>query len=142
MDTPAPEASFGCGICGEIAGRVRLACLVQPLTDTRRPAALAALVELDALARPEGQACLVVETFFGVASHPVSGERSDAVADAIAHTDAPALFRIGYSYAPFCCPECQASYCGDHWDWQHFDDDPFNGVEATCPCGHFQVLAF
>jgi hypothetical protein len=62
------------------------------------------LAELDAVVRPEGQAALLVETFFGATSQPVSSDRADAVAEAVAGTDASALYRIAYSYAPFHCP--------------------------------------
>jgi hypothetical protein len=67
---------------------------------------LTALAELDAVARPQGQATLVVETFYGVSSQPVSPNRVGSVAEAIADNDASALYRLGYSYAPFHCPEC------------------------------------
>ncbi|WP_139829823.1 hypothetical protein [Mycobacterium gastri] len=115
--------------------------MAEPLVDNCRPA-LEALAELDALVRPQEQARVVVQTFFGVASQPVSADRVDVVAQAIADTDASALYRIGYSYAPFHCPDCAASYCGDHWDWREFDDDPFSGIEGDCPRGHFHVLAY
>jgi hypothetical protein len=114
---------------------------VQPVNDCSQPD-VAALAELDAAVRPEGQAALVVQTFFGVASQSVSPDRLDSVAEAIADNDAPALYRIGYSYAPFHCPACPASYCGDHWNWRTFEDDPFSGIEGHCPHGHFHVLAY
>ncbi|SON63131.1 hypothetical protein MSIMFI_04661 [Mycobacterium simulans] len=114
---------------------------VQRVPDPSSPA-LTALAELDAAVRPAGQAALVVETFFGVTSRPVSVERVDPVAEAIAGADASALYRIGYSYAPFCCPDCAASYCGDHWNWRTFEDDPHSGVEGDCLQGHFHVLGY
>ncbi|WP_136625853.1 hypothetical protein [Mycobacterium attenuatum] len=141
MDTPASEACFGCAICGNMAGRVRLGGPAEALGDHSRPA-LAALDQLDALVRPQGQARIVVESFFGVASQPVSADRVDAVAEAISGSDASALYRIGYAYAPFHCPDCAASYCGDHWNWREFDDDPYSGIEGDCPRGHFHVLAY
>ncbi|VAZ84081.1 hypothetical protein [Mycobacterium persicum] len=141
MDIPAPEASFGCAVCGNVAGRVRLAGPAEPLGDKSRPA-LEALAGLDALVRPHGQARVVVQTFFGVATQPLSADRADAVAEAIAGANASALYRVGYAYAPFHCPDCAASYCGEHWNWREFDDDPFSGIEGDCPRGHFHVLAY
>lgn len=135
------EARFGCAACGEIAGCVRLVSSVAPVGD-RSPPALAALAELDAVARPQDQAALVVETFFGVAKQPVSPDRLNSVAAAIADDDASALYRIGYSYAPFYCPEREASCCGNHWRWRTFDDDPFSGIEGDCAQGHFHVLGY
>ena len=136
-----PEARFGCALCGETAGRVRLVRSAESSTGRWRPA-LEALAELDAVVRPEGQAALVVETFFGVTSQPVSSDSADPVAEAIAAMDASALCRVAYSYAPFHCPDCAASYCGAHWDWRTFEDDPYSGVEGRCPRGHFHVLAY
>ncbi len=104
--------------------------------------ALQALTELDVLERPDDQAALVVHTFFGVASQAVSAERIGPVSHAIAEADAAALYRIAYSYAPFHCPDCAASYCGAHWNWRRFEDDPYSGVEGDCPSGHFHVLAY
>ena len=100
------------------------------------------MAALDAAVRPADQAALVVETFFGVTSQPVAAERVDAVAEAVAGTDASALYRVGYCYAPFHCPDCAAAYCGAHWDWRTFEDDPHSGVEGRCPRGHFHVLAY
>ncbi|KZS76133.1 hypothetical protein A4G26_22120 [Mycobacterium kansasii] len=120
---------------------MRLAGPAEPLGDNSRPA-LEALAELDALVRPQGQARVVVETFFGVASQPLSADRADAVAEAIAGADASALYRVGYAYAPFHCPDCAASYCGEHWNWREFDDDPFSGIEGDCPRGRFHVLPY
>jgi hypothetical protein len=128
-------------VCGAIAGRVQVATSGEPFTDGSRPA-LRALAELDAVARPERQAALVVDTFFGVAGQPVPSDRIGSVAEAIADNYASALYRISYSYAPFHCPDCAASYCGDHWNWRTFEDDPFSGVEGECPRGHFHVLAY
>jgi len=64
------------------------------------------LAELDLLERPDHQAAVVVETFFGVTSLPVSIERVESVSEAITDADAAALYRIGYGYAPFHCPDC------------------------------------
>ena len=111
------------------------------VADTSRPA-LQALAEFDVLARPEQQAALLVETFFGVAAQPVSGERIEWMTYAIADADADALYRMSYAYAPFHCPECAASYCGEHWAWREFDDGPFSGIEGNCPHGHFHVLSY
>lgn len=104
--------------------------------------AVQAVAELDVLQRPNEQAAVLVETFFGVISLPVSAERVELVGQAIADGDASALYSVGYSYAPFHCPECAASYCGAHWSWREFDDDPYSGIEGECPRGHFHLLAY
>ena len=124
-----------------MAGRVRFVTAADAVAETSASAERA-LAELDVLVRPGDQTAVLVETFFGVASRAVSKERIGPVSRAMADTDASALYRIGYSYAPFHCPDCAASYCGVHWNWRGFDDEPFSGVEGDCPRGHFHVLAY
>ncbi|MCV6963055.1 hypothetical protein H7J50_04425 [Mycobacterium intermedium] len=144
MDTPSPEpgeARFDCAVCGGPAGRVKFLTSADAVSEDGAPS-LQALAELDVMYRPMRQAALLVETFFGVATNPVSSERMEWVSYAIADRDAAALYRMGYAYAPFHCPECAACYCGEHWDWREFDDGPFSGVEGHCPDGHFHVLAY
>ncbi len=135
------EARFLCAVCGAIAGQVRLLRGGEPRPDRSRACA-DALADADALIRPADQAALVVDTFYGVASQPVSGERFGRVADAVAAADAAGLYALGYSYAPFHCPDCAASYCGEHWRWRQFDDGDFSGIEGRCPSGHFHVLCY
>ena len=144
MGTASPdpgEARFGCAVCGEPAGRVKFVTPADAVDDEARPV-LQALTELDVMQRPQDQAALLVETFFGATAQPVSDERFEWMSYAIADGDAAALYRMGYGYAPFHCPECADCYCGEHWNWREFDDDPFSGVEGRCPRGHFHVLSY
>lgn len=146
MDTPARKpgglhARFSCAVCGEIAGETSLATPADAVSDTSNPDQQA-LAELDVLERPADQAALVVETFFGISSQPVYSERLEWVVHALADHDAAALYRMGHAYAPFHCPDCPACYCGEHWSWREFDDDPFSGIEGSCPYGHFHVLSY
>ncbi|MFZ0831670.1 MAG: hypothetical protein WAM92_01035 [Mycobacterium sp.] len=134
------EARFLCAVCGAVAGQVRLLRAGEPWTDCSR-ASLDALADADALIRPSDQAALV-DTFYGVAGQPVSDERLDRVADAVAAADVAALYGLGYTYAPFYCPDCAASYCGEHWRWRQFDDGDLSGIEGRCPSGHFHVLCY
>ena len=105
------EARFLCAVCGAIAGQVRLLRGGEPRPDRSRARA-DALADADALIRPADQAALVVDTFYGVASQPVSGERFGCVADAVAAADTAGLYALGYSYAPFHCPDCGRHRCG------------------------------
>ncbi|MGB8502466.1 hypothetical protein [Mycobacterium sp.] len=84
---------------------------------------------------------LVVDTFYRVESQPVPAQRVHQVTGAVAAADASALYAVAYSYAPFHCPDCPASYCGEHWAWRRFDGD-FSGIEGRCPDGHFHVLCY
>ncbi|WP_310766795.1 hypothetical protein [Mycobacterium sp. Z3061] len=139
MATASPE--FRCAICGEVAGHVRWVTPADAVAETSDPA-LQALAELDVLERPADQAAVAVQTFFGTASVPVWPEWIEPVSRAIADADASALYRLGYSYAPFHCPDCALTYCGAHWNWRTFEDDPYTGIEGDCPRGHFHVLAY
>ena len=137
----AREASFFCVVCDEPAGRVRLLAGSEPWTDRSRTS-LDALSDIDAALRPADQAALVVDTFYGVDSQPVPAQRVHQVTGAVAAADASALYAVAYSYAPFHCPDCPASYCGEHWAWRRFDDCDFSGIEGRCPDGHFHVLCY
>lgn len=144
MDTPSPEpgeARFDCAVCGGSAGRVKFITPADAVDEDARPA-LQALAEFDVMERPEQEAALLVETFFGVGTHPISAESAEWITYAIADADGAALYRMSYAYAPFHCPECVASYCGEHWNWREFDSGPFEGIEGTCPHGHFHVLSY
>lgn len=135
------EATFHCLLCQKAAGHVRLYAPGQPMVASERSASTA-LADVDRVARPPDQWALVVETFYGVESQPVSPERTKSVTEAIQAVDAGALYRLSYAYAPFHCPDCGVEYCGDHWIWKHFEDEFHSGVEGTCPRGHFHVLTY
>jgi hypothetical protein len=139
--TRISEAEFACAVCREPAGRVRLLPTGEPLAD-RSSDALEALSELDQTMRPAETAAIVVEWFCGVDHLPISADLIDSVTAAVAAADATALYALAYSYAPFHCPDCAASYCGRHWSWRDFDDGTFSGVEGNCPRGHFHVLRY
>jgi hypothetical protein len=138
------QVAFICASCGQTAGRVQLLLPGESPTDRSRPA-LALLADLDPIlrARAGNPTTLVVETFFGVQSQPVNPELLQSVAQAIREQDASALYELGYSNAPFHCPQCKLSYCGEHWKWNRFEDEyDINGIEGTCPRGHFHVLTY
>ncbi len=94
------------------------------------------------MARPPDQAKLVVETFYGVESHPVFPERMERLKAAIRASDGRALYGISYAYAPFHCPDCASEYCGSHWTWKRFEDEYHSGVDGHCPRGHFHVMMY
>jgi hypothetical protein len=76
------------------------------------------------------------ETFTGTLTQP----ETPAVRAAIA--DAAALYALDPELAPFFCPECRRTYCGDHWETRDvFDDDGFHdSIRGTCPEGHERML--
>jgi len=139
------QVAFSCAGCGQTAGRVQLLLPGELATGPSRPA-LELLTDLEPILSPwaGNSTTLVVTTFFGVQSQPVPAQRIDFVAQAIRGQDASALYRLTFSYAPFHCPDCKLSYCGEHWKWNSFDDDEngINGIEGTCPRDHFHVLTY
>jgi hypothetical protein len=76
------------------------------------------------------------ETFTGTLTQP----ETEAVRFAIA--DAAVLFALDPELAPFYCPECHHTYCGDHWRREDvFEDDFFHeSIRGTCPEGHTRML--
>ena len=60
--------------------------------------------------------------------------------------DDPAeLYALDFELAPFWCPDCSATYCGDHWrSWMEFEHDPLpawlDSIRGTCPHGHERML--
>jgi hypothetical protein len=76
------------------------------------------------------------ETFTGTLTQP----ETPAVRSAIA--DAAALHALDPELAPFYCPDCRHTYCGDHWRREDvFEDDFFHdSIRGTCPEGHTRML--
>src|SRR5688572_7305313 len=55
--------------------------------------------------------------------------------------DLPGLFAIDREYAPFWCPKCWDSYCGEHYlHWDVYDGPFFDCVRGRCPRGHERML--
>jgi hypothetical protein len=70
-----------------------------------------------------------------------SGQRA-ALRAALEARDAAALFAVDLELAPFWCPTCAASYCGEHWvRWSVFEDDGWHdSIRGYCPHGHERML--
>jgi hypothetical protein len=60
---------------------------------------------------------------------------------ALATGDARAAYEVDHELAPFYCPACARSYCGDHWQrWDEFDDGFYDCTRGRCPEGHERKL--
>lgn len=132
-----PGAAWVCAICGERASSI---VLLSP-------------GERDPRLGSEPGSPVGVETVFsefdrvsitgGPVSVTLSINRADVerVSDAIVAGDVRALFAIDREFAPFWCPECEASYCGEHYrHWDVYDDGFFDCVRGVCPRGHERML--
>ena len=66
-----------------------------------------------------------------------------ALRAALRDADPAALYAVDLELAPFWCPKCEASYCGEHWvRWSVFDDDGWHdSIRGHCPQGHERMLA-
>jgi hypothetical protein len=54
---------------------------------------------------------------------------------------ARALYELDFELAPFFCPECDRSYCGEHWNATDiFEDGVHDSIRGTCPEGHERLL--
>ena len=54
---------------------------------------------------------------------------------------ARALYELDFELAPFYCPPCDRSYCGDHWNaTDSFEDGVHDSIRGTCPEGHERLL--
>ena len=112
-------AGFPCAECGAEAGTIRL-----DLTATG--------------GRVQRQA------FTGRLTLSVTREASGRLSRALEARDSGALFAVDPELAPWYCPGCESSYCGDHWvRWDVFDEVEPNwhdSIRGRCPKGHERML--
>ena len=77
-------------------------------------------------------------TFTGHMLRPQGGE---GVREAVRAGDVAALHALDLELAAWWCPECRASYCGDHWQWwDEFDEGFHDEIRGVCPEGHERML--
>lgn len=119
---PAPVAqhSFPCARCGQAAGVVQLF-------------------------GPASAGEMARDSFTSRSTYRVSLENFDRLRTIITAGDAQSLYEYDPEVASFYCPDCPASYCGDHWArWNVFDDeaefDWHDSVRGRCPSGHQRML--
>ena len=74
----------------------------------------------------------------------VTGHMLDGVEAALAGGDIRALYALNELWAPCYCPECDATYCRQHWHIEMEFDDDFPGwydcAYGTCPNGHRRLV--
>lgn len=110
----AQRTEFVCDECGRVAGTAWI--------------------------EPDGKAAR--ESFTSRLWTSVSRAQRAAMRHALRDTDAAALFAVDLELAPFWCPQCERSYCGEHWmRWSVFDDDGWHdSIRGRCPHGHERML--
>src|SRR5215475_6108656 len=91
-------ARFDCALCGQQAGTIRLGLR-------------------------HGELWAYRESFTSNMECRVSPDAAVRLRSALAVADARAVYEIDIELASFYCPNCSASYCGEHWRrWDVFDD--------------------
>lgn len=115
-DPGTESVAFPCSLCEKTATTVRLAA--------------------DGLVVVDGLVCRITQRVA-----PGNLPRLRAI---LAARDARALRSFDTEWGAFYCPECDRSYCADHW---HFDvryDDDFPGwydcTYGICPAGHRHLV--
>jgi hypothetical protein len=127
------SATFACAACGNVAATVSLVEPGQP--DPGDPTDVGQIL---GSAFPDRARLSIVGGPVPVTHGFPPIER---VAAALEAGDAAALFAIDYEYAPFWCPRCSASYCGDDYrSWVTFDEGFYDAAYGICPEGHEREL--
>ena len=55
--------------------------------------------------------------------------------------DASTLYALDPELAPFHCPRCDATHCGEHWRTHDvFEDGLHDSIRRACPSGHDRML--
>ena len=61
--------------------------------------------------------------------------------DLFQKNDLAKIHSIDREYVPFYCPECDESYCKDHWHrWIEYDEGFYDADYGECPKGHKRML--
>jgi peptidoglycan hydrolase-like protein with peptidoglycan-binding domain len=82
--------------------------------------------------------------FTGSMNLPLREQDAESLRRALTFADPAAVFAIDYELMPWWCPQCETSYCGEHWDhWAIYDPDQpswLESIHGICPKGHRRKL--
>ena len=131
MDDPARlRATFSC----QYDGCPRTAAIVE----VSRRGQLFVNDEQDIIYRifPEAQGTIRVTGFLPYTSFSSQVPNLAATLDAARATDAGALRALHQTWVPFYCPNCDRSFCTEHWALKPTFNWGFDHYSGTCPVGH------
>jgi hypothetical protein len=120
-NSPVPASvvgrcAWGCEICGGAAGSIEL----DERGEARR------------------------ETFTSTLTLRMADAAAGKLQAALAAGDACAVYALDPELAPWWCPACRKSYCGDHWQRSDVFDEQEPGwhdcIRGRCPEGHERML--
>ena len=133
------SATYRCAGCGTIASTVTLVAPGQrdPRL-TREPPGWSPGVATIDTAFPRWAQLSIDSGPISVTIAPVPME---AFAAALETGSGAALFALDSEYAPFWCPNCEESYCREHYrSFEVHDEGFFDCIRGVCPEGHERTL--
>lgn len=85
---------------------------------------------------------LMVNGFTSSREMRIPTKNFEPLLSALTRGDARAAHALDIEYAPFFCPQCDACYCGNHWQiWNVFDEDGWHdSIRGRCPKGHERMI--
>jgi hypothetical protein len=126
-----------CAICDAVAIRVETTAVGEPTVLRVTPAETTGST-MPVRAGSPGVRISAGTLRFWMALETEAGR--SRVRTAIDAADVAELKRIDEEFVPFYCPQCEASYCEEHWStWLEFDpEDPgwLDEMRGRCPRGH------
>ena len=121
------------------------------MPDNNKPIAAEATFRCAECGKPAGQIWLFGEpssseikrvSFTSTLITGIAADQFEQFRHAIDKRNARVLHSLDKEVACFFCPQCNMSYCGEHWLTRDvFDDDGFHdSIRGTCPKGHERML--
>lgn len=89
---------------------------------------------------PHAQGTIRVTDFLPYTSLSHQVPNLDATTRAVRATDAAALHTLDPAWVPFYCPQCDRSFCTEHWVLTSVFNWGFDHYSGTCPVGHPHVI--
>ena len=85
-----------------------------------------------------------VDSFAGLQRVRIHEPTAEALREAVETAYLREIHALNAEWAPFFCPECGASYCGECWRWWEVVDPDRPSlvleVRGVCPAGHERML--
>ena len=84
------------------------------------------------------------KSFTGELKFRIDEDKMISLKENILKSNSGELYNIDKELASFYCPNCDACYCGDHWNhWEVYEDESpgwYDCVIGKCPKGHEKMI--